>query len=102
MRVAMVTGNKDYGSYTIENDVRVLQKCGSDVSVQSFEGGHQAAPASVMTKAFRWLSRKLSDQSISGKFPFDFTHWFVELICVEKPAVAFVGPAPAFGLWILW
>ena len=59
MRVVMVTGNKDYGSYSIENDVRVIQKSGSDVSVQSFEGGHQAAPASVMTKAFRWLLKEI-------------------------------------------
>ncbi len=59
MRVVMVTGNKDYGSRSVENDVRVIQKSGSDVSVQSFEGGHQAAPASVMTKAFRWLLKEI-------------------------------------------
>jgi len=59
MRVVMVTGNQDYGSHSIENDVRVIQKSGSDISVQSFEGGHQAAPASVMTKAFRWLLKEI-------------------------------------------
>ena len=59
MRVVMVDGNNDYGRHSIENDVRVIQKSGSEISIQSFEGGHQAAPASVMTKAFRWLLKEI-------------------------------------------
>ena len=55
MRVAMVDGDKDYGRYTLEKDMEVIGKSGSTISVQVFEGGHQVAPPSVMTKAFRWL-----------------------------------------------
>jgi hypothetical protein len=55
MRVAMVSGNNDYGRYSLEDDIRVIQKSGSAISVQAFEGGHQVAPPNVMTKAFRWL-----------------------------------------------
>ncbi|HEY8960640.1 MAG TPA: hypothetical protein VIM57_00440 [Luteolibacter sp.] len=55
MRVAMVSGNNDYGRYTLEDDIRVIQQSGSTISVQAFEGGHQVAPPNVMTKAFRWL-----------------------------------------------
>lgn len=55
MRVVMVGGDKDYGRYSIEKDVEVIRKSGSEISVQAFEGGHQVAPASVMTKSFRWL-----------------------------------------------
>jgi hypothetical protein len=55
MRVAMVDGDKDYGRYTLEKDMEVIGKSGSAISVQVFEGGHQVAPPSVMTKAFRWL-----------------------------------------------
>jgi hypothetical protein len=55
MRVVMVSGDKDYGNHTLEKDVEVISKSGSQISVQAFEGGHQVAPPSVMTKAFRWL-----------------------------------------------
>ena len=55
MRVAMVDGDKDYGRYTLEKGMEVIGKSGSTISVQVFEGGHQVAPPSVMTKAFRWL-----------------------------------------------
>lgn len=58
MRVAMVDGDKDYGRYTLEKDMEVINKSGSLISVHSFEGGHQVAPPSVMTKAFRWLLEK--------------------------------------------
>jgi hypothetical protein len=59
MRVAMVDGDKDYGRYTLEKDMEVIGKSGSVISVQVFEGGHQVAPPSVMTKAFRWLLGEL-------------------------------------------
>lgn len=55
MRVAFLNGDRDYGRNTNENDIKVIQKSGSDISFQMFEGGHQAAPPAVMTKAFRWL-----------------------------------------------
>jgi predicted esterase len=55
MRVAMVSGNNDYGRYSLEKDTEVLSKRGCTISVQAFEGGHQVAPPDVMTKAFRWL-----------------------------------------------
>lgn len=55
MRVVMVDGDKDYGRYSIEKDVEVIRKSGSEISVQAFEGGHQVAPPSVMTKSFKWL-----------------------------------------------
>ncbi|HEX7260324.1 MAG TPA: hypothetical protein VF258_00760 [Luteolibacter sp.] len=55
MRVVMVDGDKDYGRYTLEKDIEVIRKSGSEISVHAFEGGHQVAPASVMTKSFRWL-----------------------------------------------
>lgn len=55
MRVAMVDGDKDYGRYTLEKDMEVIRKSGSQISVQAFEGGHQVAPPAVMTKAFKWL-----------------------------------------------
>ncbi len=55
MKVVIVDGDKDYGRYTIERDVEVIRKSGSEISIQAFEGGHQVAPASVMTKSFRWL-----------------------------------------------
>lgn len=55
MRVAMVDGDNDYGRYTVKKDVEVISKSGSEISVMAFEGGHQVAPPSVMTKAFRWL-----------------------------------------------
>lgn len=55
MRVALVSGNNDYGRWTLERDTKLLQKRGSTISVQAFEGGHQVAPPNVMTKAFRWL-----------------------------------------------
>jgi len=55
MRVAFLNGDRDYGRNTNTNDIEVIRKSGSDISFQMFEGGHQAAPPSVMTKAFRWL-----------------------------------------------
>jgi predicted esterase len=55
MRVALVSGNNDYGRWTLERDTKLLQARGSVVSVQAFEGGHQVAPPDVMTKSFRWL-----------------------------------------------
>lgn len=55
MRVVMVSGDKDYGLHTLDKDVEVISKSGSKISIQAFEGGHQVAPPSVMTKAFRWL-----------------------------------------------
>lgn len=55
MRVAMVSGNNDYGRHTIAKDTEVLEKRGCSISLHSFEGGHQVAPPSVMIKAFRWL-----------------------------------------------
>lgn len=55
MRVAMVDGDKDYGRHTLEKDMEVIGRSGSAISVQVFEGGHQVAPPSVMTKSFRWL-----------------------------------------------
>jgi hypothetical protein len=51
----MVDGDKDYGRYTLEKHMEVIARSGSTISVQVFEGGHQVAPPSVMTKAFRWL-----------------------------------------------
>jgi len=55
MRVVMVSGDKDYGRYSLEKDIEVIGKSGSAISVQAFEGGHQVAPPTVMTKSFRWL-----------------------------------------------
>ncbi len=55
MRVAFLNGDRDYGRNTNTKDIEVIRKSGSEISFQMFEGGHQAAPPSVMTKAFKWL-----------------------------------------------
>jgi hypothetical protein len=55
MRVVFMNGDRDHGRNTNTNDIEVIRKSGSEISFQMFEGGHQAAPPSVMTKAFRWL-----------------------------------------------
>lgn len=55
MRVTMVNGDKDYGRWTMDRDTKILVGRGAEVSIVAFEGGHQVAPPSVMTKAFRWL-----------------------------------------------
>lgn len=55
MRVVFMNGDRDYGRNTNTKDIEVIGKSGSEISFQVFEGGHQAAPPSVMTKAFRWL-----------------------------------------------
>lgn len=55
MRVSMVNGDKDYGRGYVERDSEILMKRGAEVSLLAFEGGHQVAPPSVMTKSFRWL-----------------------------------------------
>ena len=55
MRVAFLNGDRDYGRNTNTDDIEVIRKSGSQISFQMFEGGHQAAPPSVMTKAFKWL-----------------------------------------------
>lgn len=55
MRVAFLNGDRDHGRNTNTKDIEVIRKSGSEISFQMFEGGHQAAPPSVMTKAFRWL-----------------------------------------------
>lgn len=55
MRVVFLNGDRDYGRNTNKNDIEVIRKSGSEMSVQVFEGGHQVAPPPVMTKSFRWL-----------------------------------------------
>ncbi len=55
MRVVFLNGDRDYGRNTNTNDIPIIQKSGSEISIQVFEGGHQVAPPSVMTKSFRWL-----------------------------------------------
>ncbi len=55
MRVVFMNGDRDHGRNTNTKDIEVIGKSGSEISFQMFEGGHQAAPPSVMTKAFRWL-----------------------------------------------
>lgn len=72
MRVVFLNGDRDYvkvlfdkgvilngGPKTNKDDIEVIRKSGSEISVQAFEGGHQAAPASVMTKSFRWLLKEI-------------------------------------------
>lgn len=55
MRVAMVNGDKDHANRCIPKDTEILQRAGALVSVHAFEGAHQLAPPSVLTKALRWL-----------------------------------------------
>ena len=56
MRVAMINGDKDRGAnHYLDRDMAHLTKEGCTVSVHAFEGGHQMPPASVQTKAMRWL-----------------------------------------------
>jgi predicted esterase len=68
MRVVFLNGDKDYSKIGLskdvivdgppqdnKDDIEVIRKSGSDISVQTFEGGHQVAPPYAMKKAFRWL-----------------------------------------------
>lgn len=55
MRVVFMNGDRDHGRNTNTKDIEVISKSGSEISFQVFEGGHQAAPPSVMIKAFKWL-----------------------------------------------
>lgn len=60
MRVAMVNGDKDAPvKHWVDSDSAALKRCGIDVSVMAFEGGHQIPPVSVQIKAFKWLLREI-------------------------------------------
>ncbi len=54
MRVALVIGSND-SNHWLERDIEVLQKHNAEVVVISFEGGHQASPEHIKTKALKWL-----------------------------------------------
>jgi hypothetical protein len=56
MKVAMVNGDKDKAANQwLDGDTKALQGRGITVAVMAFEGAHQIPPASVQTKAFKWL-----------------------------------------------
>jgi len=55
MKVAIVNGNNDHANRVVEEDLKVLKKHNADVSVISFEGGHQTPPTKIQIRAFQWL-----------------------------------------------
>lgn len=55
MRVVMVNGHRDPANRWIERDASVFEKCGCEVNIFSFEGGHQVPPPEVQLEVLEWL-----------------------------------------------
>ena len=60
MRVAMINGHKDRAAlhFTKADTDYLVEKRQCDVSLFSFEGGHQLAPTESQIEVFNWLLGK--------------------------------------------